>query len=70
MIEKECGNLSIVKNTPAYQVFLKAVSTVYANMISNTNDDHDNGKMMTILKEMDVDADCESLVDHKLAWKY
>merc|ERR1712238_377342 len=64
LIEKECGNLSIVKNTPAYQVFLKAVSTVYASMISNTNDDTENGKMMAILKEMDVDADCESLASY------
>mmetsp|Transcript_16253 Transcript_16253/g.18775 ORF Transcript_16253/g.18775 Transcript_16253/m.18775 type:complete len:483 (-) Transcript_16253:363-1811(-) len=72
LIDKECGNLSMVKKTPAYHVFLKAVATVYANMISHTtnNEDNNDGNMMAILKEMDVDANCESLVDHKLAWKY
>jgi len=73
LIEKDCGNLSIVKQTPAYMVFVKAVSTVYAKMISNNEDGDDNDgdvNMIAILKEMDLDSNCESLVDDTLPWKY
>lgn len=74
-IDKECGNLSMWEKTPAYQVFVKDVATVYENMISNTHNNdgyknNNNRNMMGILKEMDVDVDCESLADHKLEWKY
>jgi hypothetical protein len=61
--EKDGGNLSSISHTSQYKVLVKAVATVLGRMVA------DDG-MINILKEMDLDANCETLIDGKLKWKF
>jgi hypothetical protein len=57
--EKDGGNLSSISHTSQYKVLVKAVATVLGRMIAGDG-------MINILKEMDLDANCETLIDGKL----
>jgi hypothetical protein len=61
--EKDGGNLSSISHTSQYKVLVKAIATVLGRMVA------DDG-MISILKEMDLDASCETLIDGKLKWKF
>ena len=61
--EKDGGNLSSISHTSQYKILVKAIATVLGRMVA------DDG-MINILKEMDLDANCETLIDGKLKWKF
>ena len=61
--EKDGGNLSSISHTSQYKVLVKAIATVLGRIVA------DDG-MINILKEMDLDANCETLIDGKLKWKF
>ena len=61
--EKDGGNLSSISHTSQYKVLVKAIATVLGRMVA------DDG-MINILKEMDLDANCETLIDGKLRWNF
>ena len=61
--EKDGGNLSSISHTSQYKVLVKAIATVLGRMVA------DDG-MLNILKGMDLDANCETLIDGKLKWKF
>ena len=61
--EKDGGNLSSISHTSQYKVLVKAIATVLGRMVA------DDG-MINILREMDLDANCETLIDGKLRWNF